>query len=138
MNVAERFEQLVAFLNTRLPAPVEQQHASDGTVLFTAGSPGEVVVHLTETSVIVAEYSGQWETPYSFSVRPRRVGILKWRRLPEEALLSALTQLIHGAREIRRARYRTCRYCDASNPPEWMDTEEVCSGCANQQTGVIH
>lgn len=138
MNAAERFEQVVTFLGTRLPAPIEQHQASDGSMLFTAGSPGEVVVHLTETSVIVAEYAGEWDTPYSFAVRPRRVGILKWRRLPEETLFNALTQLIHGAREMRRGRYRTCRYCDAANPPEWMETDEICSGCAEQQTGVVH
>jgi len=138
MNTAERFDQLLSFLGTHLPAPIEQQHAADGTVLFTGGSPGEVVVHVTETSVIVAEYAGEWDTPYSFSVRPRRVGLVKWRRLTETALFGALEQLIRGARETRRARYRTCRYCDESNPPEWMHTEEICSGCSDQRTGVVH
>lgn len=138
MNAAERFDRLVAFLSTRLPAPIEQQQAADGTVLFTGGSPGEVVVHLTETSVIVAEYAGEWDTPYSFTVRPRRVGILKWRRLPDESLMAALDHLVKGARETRRARYRTCRYCDVVNPPEWMDSDEVCTGCADQQMGVVH
>jgi hypothetical protein len=138
MNAPERFEQLIAFLSATLPAPVEQQAASDGSVLFTSGSPGEVVVHLTDTSVIVAEYAGEWDSPYAFTVRPRRVGILKWRRLPEPALMNALAQLVAGARDARRARYRTCRYCDVSNPPEWMDTDEVCAGCAEQQMGVVH
>lgn len=138
MNPAERFDQILSFLADRLPAPIEQQQAGDGTVLFTGGSPGEVVVHVTETSVIVAEYAGEWDTPHSFSLRPRRVGLLKWRRLTEATLFGALEQLINGARETRRARYRTCRYCDESNPPEWMDTEEICSGCSEQHTGVVH
>jgi hypothetical protein len=138
MNAPERFEQLIAFLSATLPAPVEQHAADDGSVLFTGGSPGEVVVHLTETSVIVAEYAGQWDTRYAFRVRPRRVGMLKWRRLPEPALMNALAQLIGGARDARRARYRICRFCDVTNPPEWMDTDEVCVGCTEQQQRVVH
>jgi hypothetical protein len=138
MNSTERFEQVVTFLRSRLPAPIEQHQTSDGSMLFTAGAPGEVVVHLTDTSVSVSEYAGEWDTPYSFAVRPRRVGTLKWRRLPDEPLFNALTQLIHGAREMRRGRYRTCRFCDSSNPPEWMDGDDICSGCAEQQTGMVH
>ena len=138
MDVPERFEQLIAFLASHLPAPVEQQPGTDGSMIFTGGSPGEVVVHLTQTSVAVAEYAGDWETPYSFVVRPRRVGVLKWRRLPETDLLNALTHLIRGTREARRARYRMCRHCAVSNPPEWMDTEDVCAGCAARQMDLVH
>ena len=49
---------------------------------------------MTETSVIVSEFAGVWETPFTFSAKPRRVGILKWRRLPETALFNALAVLI--------------------------------------------
>ena len=136
MNAPERFEQLIAFIGATLPGPVERQTADDGTVLFTGGSPGEVVVRLTHTAVIVSEYAGA--PAGAFSRRPRRLGVLRWRRLPEPALMNALAQLIAGAREVRRARYRTCRFCELTHPPEWMHTEEVCLGCSTQQMNTIH
>jgi hypothetical protein len=138
MDVPERFEQVIAYVTAHLPAPIEQRSGADGSILFTAGTPGEVVVHLTRTSVIVSEYSGEWETPYSFSVRPRRIGAIKWRRLPETELLNALGHLIRGAREVRRARYRTCRFCAADNPPEWMDSDNVCAVCSARQMDLVH
>ena len=55
MDAPERFEQLIAFLDSNLPAPVERQESADGSVQFTGGEPAQVVVSLTETSVIVAE-----------------------------------------------------------------------------------
>jgi hypothetical protein len=138
MNAPERFEQLIAFLSAQLPQPVEQQPASDGSIIFSGGSPAEVVAHLTETSVVISEYAGTWEIPSTFTVRPRRVGVLKWRRLPQTELMSAIAQLIKGAREMRLARYRTCRYCTEVNPPEWMESDEVCVGCADSQMQVVH
>lgn len=138
MDAPERFEQLIAFLSSHLPAPVEQQPGGDGSIIFTDGSPGDVVVHLRETSVVVAEYAGEWETPDSFVVKPRRVGVLRWTRLPETALMNALSQLIKGAREMRLARYRTCRFCGEATPPEWLHSDDVCQVCADQQLDVVH
>jgi hypothetical protein len=138
MDAPERFEQLIAFLTSHLEEPVEQQSGTDGSITFTSGVPGEVVVHLTENSVDVAEFAGAWETPHAFLVRPRRIGLLKWRRLPENELFNALGHLIKGARDARRARYRTCRYCAASNPPEWMQTADVCTECAARQMDLVH
>ena len=101
MDAPERYEQLIAFLDSNLPSPVDRQEAADGSVQFIGGEPAEVVVSLTETSVIVSEFAGVWETPFTFAARPRRVGVLKWRRLPETALFNALSALIKGAREAR-------------------------------------
>jgi len=138
MEAPERFEQLIAFLDSNLPAPVERQEAADGSVQFTAGDPAQVVVSLTDTSVIVAEFAGVWESPFTFAARPKRVGLLKWRRLPETALFNALTALIKGAREARQSRFQTCRYCGNSTAPEWMHDDGVCQACANQHSGAIH
>ena len=54
MNAPERYEQLIAFLGSQLPAPVEQEPGDAGAIIFTGGAPGEVVVHLTEVSVVVS------------------------------------------------------------------------------------
>jgi hypothetical protein len=138
MDNPERFEQLIAFLGSQLPAPVEQQPAGDGSIQFTGGDPPQVIALLTHHSVVVAEFAGIWDTPFKFSAKPRRVGMVKWRRLPENALLAALTALIKGAREARLASFQTCRYCSQRTAPEWLHDEGVCQSCADQHSGAIH
>jgi hypothetical protein len=138
VEAPERYEQLLAFLDTNLPSPVDRQEGADGSVQFIGGEPAEVVVSLTETSVLVSEFSGVWESPFTFAARPRRVGVLKWRRLSETALFNALTVLIKGAREARLSRYQACRYCGRSTAPEWMHDDGVCQACADQHSGAIH
>ena len=137
MNGPERFEQLIAFLGSQLPQPVDQHDAGDGTIVFTAGEPGEVIVELSEQSVVVSEYAGAWGVD-GFVVKPHRVGLLKWRRLPETAVMNALTSLIKGAREMRLARYRACRLCGASTAPEWMLADQLCHRCTEPQSDVVH
>ena len=134
----ERFEQLIAFLGSNLPAPVERQEDVDGSLRFTGGDPPEVVVVLTDSSVVVSQFSGVWESPFTFSARPRRVGVVKWRWLPENALLNAIAALVKGAREVRLASFETCQYCGQRTAPEWLHDEGVCQACADQHSGAIH
>ena len=134
----ERFEQLIAFLGSNLPAPVERHEDVDGAIRFTGGDPPEVVVVLTDSSVVVSQFSGVWESPFTFSARPRRVGVVKWRRLPENALLNAIAALVKGAREARLASFETCQYCGQRTAPEWLHDEGVCQSCADQHSGAIH
>ena len=138
MDAPERYEQLIAFLDSNLPSPVDRQEAADGSVQFIGGEPAEVVVSLTDTSVIVSEFSGTWESPFTFVARPRRVGVVKWRRLPETPLWNALTALLKGAREARLSRFQMCRYCGRNTAPEWMHDDGVCQACADQHSGAIH
>ena len=138
MNAPERYEQLIAFLGSQLPAPVEQEPGDAGAIIFTGGAPGEVVVHLTEVSVVVSEFAGVWESEDTFVVRPRRVGMVKWRRLSETAVMNVLATLIKGAREMRLARYRPCRSCSETHPPEWLFQDDLCQRCADQQRDVVH
>jgi len=138
VDVPERYEQLIAYLNSQLPGPVTQEVDDDGALQFVSGEPPEVVVVLTQTSVAVAQFAGVWETPFHLATKARRVGTLKWRRLPENALLAALDALIKGAREARRAAYRTCQYCGRSTAPEWMHDDSACQTCADQHSGAVH
>jgi hypothetical protein len=134
----ERFEQLIAFLGSNLPTPVDEQAAGDGSILFTGGAPPEVVVHLTETSVIVSEYAGVWTSADHFTVKPRRIGLVKWGRLPETSMLQALAALIRGAREARLGRYRTCPACGKRRPPEALVADGVCLMCDDEPPPVVH
>jgi hypothetical protein len=138
MDVPERFEQLLAYFGSQLPSPVEQQVDAAGSVQFIGGEPPEVIVVLTNSSVIVSEFSGVWETPFKFAAKPRRVGVLKWRRLPENALLDALSALIKGACEARLASFQICQYCDRKTAPEWLHDDNVCQACADTHSGAIH
>ena len=137
MDASERYEQLIAYLSTHLPAPVEQEEL-DGFLIMTGGAPGEVIARLTHTSVIIEEYGVRWETPFKPVVHPRRVGVVNWRRLPETTLMTVVGQLIKGAREMRLARYRTCRFCGRTNPPEWQHGEDTCQSCAANELGAVH
>jgi len=137
-DAPERYEQLIAFLSSNLPSPVERQEEEDGSLRFTGGDPPEVVVLLTDRSVIVAEFAGEWESPLVFRATPRRVGLVKWRRLPENALLAAISALVKGAREARIASFETCQYCGQRTAPEWLHEQGVCESCAHQHSGAIH
>jgi hypothetical protein len=138
MSAPERYEQLMAFLGSHLTSPVNQQTDDDGTIQFTGGDPPEVVVSVTGSSVVVAEFSGRWETPFKFVARPRKIGALKWRRLPETALWNALAALIKGARDTRLSRFQVCEYCGKNTAPEWLHDQGVCQSCADQYSGAIH
>jgi hypothetical protein len=138
VSADERLEQLIAFVGSQLPAPVEQDVAHDGSMIFTGGAPAEVVVHVTGSSVVISEFAGYWEAPGRFVVKPRRVGSLKWRRLPESAMMSALSTLIKAARELRIGRFRPCSVCHAKHPPEALFGDDVCAWCSDQSTTVVH
>jgi hypothetical protein len=138
MQAPERYEQLMAFLASQLPTPVEQREMEDDSIRFTGGDPPEVVAVLTQRNVSVYEFAGVWESPFAFTVKPRRVGVLKWRRLPENALLDALSALIKGAREARLASFQACQYCGRRTPPEWLHDEGVCQSCSDRHSGSLH
>lgn len=53
MRGPERFEQLIAFIDSHLAQPVRQDAAADGAVTFVSGDPAEVVVRLTRASIVV-------------------------------------------------------------------------------------
>ena len=137
MDISGRYEELIALLGSQLPAPVEQESGDDGSIIFTGGAPPEVVVHLTDASVRVSEFACAWESPESFVVKPRLVGVVKWRRLSETAVMNAVSTLIKGAREVRLARYRACRSCGEKNPPERL-FDGACERCAEQPRDVVH
>src|SRR4051812_19517454 len=105
---------------------------------FTAGETAQVVVALTHTRVVVSGFAGGWGAPVTLAARPRRVGVLKWRRLRETPLFNALAALIKGARDARHARFKPCRYCGNSTAPEWMHQDGLCQSCADSHSGAVH
>mgnify|MGYP003694759695 CR=1 FL=1 len=130
MDVPERFEQLIAYLESQLPTRRSTSRRWPTTRSSSrGGDPPVVVALLTHTSVVVSEFAGVWETPFSFVAKPRRVGIVKWRRLPENSLLAAISALIKGAREARFGVVQVCRFCGQRTAPEWLHDDGVCQSC---------
>jgi hypothetical protein len=132
----ERYEQLIAFLESHLPEPVSREEDSGG-VRFLGGEPPEVVVELTESIVVVSEFAGEWEGEFRFVVKPRRVGVVHWEHLPETPLLDAVAALLKGARQARQDRFQTCQQCGTYSAPEWLHEDGVCHSCATR-SGSIH
>jgi hypothetical protein len=138
--MAERleWEGLLTSVTHELPAPVEQETVSDGSVVLVGGRPCEVVVRLTRSTATVSEYAVEWQGPHEAVVRPIVLGTLHWRRMPEVHGLAALQTLIRAARESREAKFRTCRFCGTSAPPERLHDEETCQACAETHLGVVY
>ena len=100
-------------------------------MVFIGGTPAEVVIHLSRRRASpFRNNTGAWESPDHFVVTPRRVGLLKWRRLRKTAMMHALSALIKGAREMRLAHYRACTVCDKPHPPEVLADDDVCPSCS--------
>lgn len=135
--MSEHYEALLAFISTHVPTPYSQDE-SDGEVVFVGGDPHEIVVRLTESAVIVEEYAVRWDTPFRPIVSPRRVGMVRWRRLPESRLMSVVGDLIRGASEMRRSRFRRCDTCGRTHAPEWMAEAHLCRSCAEGGRTAVH
>ena len=131
------FEEMLAFVLAQLAAPVEQHDEPDGAVVVTSGEPGEVIVRLTDAQLTVAEYSMAWRTPETASVEPIAVGMVIWRTISAEAAMRVVRGLVAAAREARRSKFRVCGLCERSTPPEWMETDDLCQECAEQDSGVV-
>jgi hypothetical protein len=132
------WEGLLTSVVHELPQPVDQETARDGSVVLVGGDPGEVVVRLTRSAVSVSEYAVEWQGPHDPTVRPIAFGVLRWRRMPEVHTLAALQTLLRAARESRRAKYRTCGYCERSIPPEALHNDQVCQECAQKHLGIVY
>jgi hypothetical protein len=138
MDSPERFEQLLAFVGAQLPTPVEEHQTDDGSFIFSGGDPAEVIVQVTESTVLVAAFVGDGEEHDLVRAKPRPVAELHWRLLPETAVMNALSALIKGARDARLATYRVCLDCGARKAPEHMQTDDVCLECAEGGPRTVH
>ena len=132
------YEALLAFIAAQLPQPVRQDEEEDGVMVLTGGQPPEVIVRLLPAAAIVSEYSVTWERPQMPVVKPLSMGSVKWRRMSEEDAMRAVKALITAARNSRLARFRLCSVCGQRHPPEWMHSRDICIGCAERESDVVH
>lgn len=132
------YEEILALILAQLSEAVEQHEDDEGSVVITGGDPGEVVVHLSATQVIVAEYAVDWETPDEAVIDPIPTGGVNWTVVSSDGAMRCIKALITAAREARLAKFRTCTRCEERTPPEWMHSDELCQECAEQDLGLIH
>ena len=138
MDDSESFEQLIAFVGAQLPKPVEEQQTDDGSFIFIGGEPPEVIVQITESTVLVAAFVGVELPADTHRTEPQPVGELHWRLLPETPLMNALSAMIKGAREARLSTYRACLECGEKKAPELMHTDDVCRECWDATPRTVH
>lgn len=138
VDLLDGWEDWIAFFEARLPQPLDRVDGDDGSITYTSGQPGEVVVRLTRASIIVSEFAVAWDSPDTLVPAPRRLGSVRWRRLGSSRAIAVIEHLLTAAREARRARYQLCRSCDRSQPPEWMYDEATCQECADAHVEVVH
>jgi hypothetical protein len=136
--MSQELEEWLAFFSAQLPDPVEQQQALDGSIYFTGGEPGEVMVRLSASTITVWEYAARWEGPRTLVPRPVRVGSIAWRRVPASQAVAAVQALVDGARQSRRGKYSICSYCERLTAPEHMHDEETCMSCAEKHLGIVY
>lgn len=136
--MSQGVEEWHAFIAAHLPGPVEQEERADGATYFTGGSPGEVVVRLSRSTVTVWEYAVTWDGAYSPVIAPLLIGSVRWRRVAERAGMKAVQALIDAAREARLAKFRVCQHCSERQPPEWMHEVDICVACAQRRSDVVH
>jgi len=134
----DNLDEWIAFVSTHLPEPVSREEAADGTICFTGGDPGEVIVTVSPSTIAVLEYAVRWDTPYTPMVKPRLIGEVKWRRARNAETTRAVSALIAATRESRRAKFRRCEECERVLPPAWMHDDRICQTCAEQELGVVH
>ena len=138
MDGSERYEQLIAFISSQLPKPVEARDGGEGDIIFTGGEPSEVIVQLTKSSVLIAEYAAVWDASRTLRSKLRPIGDICWPNLGETALMNAVSALIKGAREARLAKYVVCAECGTRTAPEHMSTDDVCRSCDGPSRGTVH
>jgi hypothetical protein len=107
---------------------------------FYVGESEEIVVRLGRTYIEVRLFTLTWPHPHTPEPASRPFVKIRWSDLPEDLDMAreAIRLLIESARIVRKAEYRTCRFCRGLLPPEHMHDKDVCHGCAEQHLGVVH
>ena len=118
--------------------PLREEASPDGTIQLIVGDPGEVVVTVSDERVSIFEYGIEWQGPHTPVERHTPLGDIRLDGISGKDLEQLVSEWITVTRRRRRRRFRTCKFCDEKNPPEWMHARDVCQGCAERVLGVVH
>ena len=130
------WDDWLAFFASQLPYPVQREEHDDGSVTYTAGDPGEVIVRLTPRLIQVAAFTARQLEPAERRTMPRWLGRIYWRRMREGLAIGAVEALVHAAREGRRATFRRCEVCERRCAPERMLDAVTCRECGASTDGA--
>jgi len=131
-------DQLVDILKEMLPNPVKEESLPRDTNRFIGGDPGEVVVDVDESRVIVSEFAMRQVSDTAEVLEPLELGILTWTKLPAWTTRRILEELTAAAATSRREKFRECVRCKKEVPPEAMANETTCRECAAKDEGVVY
>jgi hypothetical protein len=123
----------VSLVRQHLSAAQEQV----ASILLSDGDPVEVLVriepHAVHVEAPVVEWHGHTPVRYGEHVASFPLG-----NMHETLLGEPLAAAIAKARRRRLRRFRTCRFCQTRNPPEWMHATDVCQACAERELGIVY
>jgi len=131
-------DELLSLIRHRLPQPIRQEEAFGGVTTIIAGSPGELVIQLSDDTVSIGIYAIRWDGPHTPVEHPKWLGTLNWKNLPEPDLSVILHSFTFIGSKLRTSQYRTCERCGEVTPPEFMHNSNTCQGCAERYLGVVH
>ena len=124
-------------IRERLMEPRTESTSPDGTLLFSGGSPPDVLIALSGSTIHVAIYD-----PETATTRPpagdQTIVSLNWQRLPAPHLVMSLNVALGSARELRFATFQHCKRCDALTAPELLNEHVICENCNNRDLGVVY
>jgi hypothetical protein len=156
-KASEPSPSTIELVRSLLPEPVREEEypldllVSEGTLtelaldslggfVLVGGNPGMVAVHLAARHLEVLNYRRRWVHPHRTAPDHERLAVVPWEALPtkEEARTDVIRSLVNAAVAIRQARFRVCRHCRESNPPEWQYSARMCHSCAEEYLGIQH
>lgn len=138
-----------ARLSELLPQPVKPLLGSGAELseaefleptYVVGGEPEEVVAGIVGDSLKVYLFNVEWKGSHTPSVCPKLFRTIPLASLPSETrpLDEILGSVIGEASKIRRKRFRTCRFCQLTIPPEYQHDRSTCQSCAEQHLGIVH
>jgi len=137
MNETERYA-IVEATKQLLPKPIREDVGLPGEAVWIGGEPGDVIVQVDQSELIVSVYGVRWDGPHTLVLCPQRLASLSWMQFPPAAIKIVIHELIDVATKLRRAQYRRCNKCNETKPPEWMHGDDICQSCAEGHYGIVH
>ncbi len=103
------------------------------TPWMIAGEPPQLMMRVLDHGVFLAEPRGRWLGVHPLEYEPSRRQFVSYHELATQGRTVA-SELVRR----RRRRFRYCRFCRRSTPPELRDFPDTCMGCAEAWLGLVH
>lgn len=130
-------DTLLSILRTRLPQPFRENETGEGSIRWTAGDSGEVIVDLDDRELSVSGYVDRSAVLGRPSVAVERLGAVGWASAPSWTTQRILAELVAAAAILRQASFRPCLRCGRRFVPDEMQDLQTCRECAQHDVDVV-